>query len=184
MTRSERRGNPWCWAMAGLWLLLSVAGVYAQDDQDVRWETATATGVKVFEQGHYPAAARQFQAALAIAEEWQPDDPRVVTSLMNMGIVYHTQRQYAQAEPLYQRALTLQERMLGADHPHLVPLLKAYADVQRRMAPLQSLLPWSTANKLAARARYIQEREEGTSDQAPPGGWFGVETADIGDNSE
>lgn len=168
-----RRGNPWRWAMAALWLLLSVAGVYAQDTQDARWETATVTGVKAFEQGHYPAAARQFQAALTIAEAWKPDDSRLATSLMNLAIVYHTQGQYAQAAPLYQRTLTLQEQMFGAHHPQLVPVLKAYADVQRRLSPVQSLLPWSTANKLATRARYIQGREEGADDRAASDGWFG-----------
>jgi tetratricopeptide (TPR) repeat protein len=159
--------------MGVLWLLLSVAGVYAQDTQEARWETATTTGVKAFEQGHYPAAARQFQAALAIAQEWQADDPRLATSLMNMAIVYHTQGQYEQAAPLYQRTLTLQEQLFGAHHPQLVPVLKAYADVQRRLSPLQSLLPWSAANKLAARARYIQRREEGSDDRAASDGWFG-----------
>lgn len=178
-----RRGNPWRWAMAALWLLIGVAGVSAQDTQEARWETATVTGVKAYEQGHYPAAARQFQAALAIAQEWQPDDPRLATSLMNMAIVYHTQGQYARAAPLYQRTLTLQEQMLGADHPQLVPVLKAYADVQRRLSPVRSLLPWSTANKLATRARDIQEREEGAYDRVPPGGWFGTGVPDdLGDS--
>lgn len=168
-----RRGRPWRWTTAALWLLLGVAGVYAQDAPEARWETATVTGVQAFEQGHYPAAARQFQAALTIAEAWKPDDPRLATSLMNMAIVYHAQGQYAQAAPLYQRALTLQEQLFGTDHPHLVTVLKAYADVQRRMFPLQSLLPWSTANKLTARARYIQRHEEGADDQVASDGWFG-----------
>lgn len=168
-----RRGSLWPWAMAALWLMLSVTGVYAQETQDARWETATMTGVQAFEQGHYPAAARQFQAALSIAEAWQPDDPRLATSLMNLAIIYHAQGQYAAAAPLYQRTLTLQEQMFGAHHPQLVIILKAHADVQRRMAPLQSLLPWSMANKLAARARYIQERGEDTTDQAAADGWFG-----------
>lgn len=178
-----RRGNPWRWATAALWLLLGVAGVYAQDADDARWETATATGVKAYEQGHYPAAARQFQAALSIAEAWQPDDPRLATSLMNMAIIYHAQGRYDEAAPLYQRTLTLQEQMFGAHHPQLVPVLKAYADVQRRLSPVRSLLPWSTANKLAARARYIQGREEGAYDQAASGGWLGTEVpAEIGDS--
>ncbi len=59
----------------------------------MRWETATQAGVKAFEQGHYAEAAAQCQAALALAEAFPPDDPRVSTSLMNLAIVYDTQGQ-------------------------------------------------------------------------------------------
>ena len=101
-----------------------------------------------------------------------PDDLRLSTSLMNLAIVYYTQEQYAQAAPLYQRALALQEQLLGPDHPQLVEILQAYAAVQRKMHPVRSLLPWSTANRLASRARHIQEREAHTTVEALPGVWF------------
>ena len=170
-----RWGHPLRWAVAALWLLRSVAGV---DAQDVRsWEAATIAGERAFDQGDYARAARHFQAALAIAEEVTPIDPpqeddpvtwRVSTSLLNLATVYHAQGQYAQAAPLYERALTLQEQTLGPEHPQLVDVLQAYADLQRRMHPVRSRLPWSTANKLAARARRILERS-GVLD--PPGSW-------------
>ena len=169
VTRSARRSHPLGWAVAVLWLLLSVASVYAQD---LSWETATNTGVKAFEQERYAEATQQFKAALLIAEDWMPDDLRLSTSLMNLAIVYYTQEQYAQAAPLYQRALALQEQLLGPDHPQLVEILQAYAAVQRKMYPMRSLLPWSTANRLASRARHIQEREAHTTVEALPGVWF------------
>jgi tetratricopeptide (TPR) repeat protein len=155
--------------MAVLWLLLSVASVCAQD---LSWETATNTGVKAFEQERYAEATQQFKVALLIAEDCMPDDPRLSTSLMNLAIVYSAQRQYVQAAPLYQRALVLQEQILGSEHPQLVEVLQANAAVQRRMYPVRSLLPWSTANRLASRARHIQEREVHTKVEALPGVWF------------
>jgi Tfp pilus assembly protein PilF len=157
------------WAIAVLWLLLSVASVYAQD---LNWETATNTGVKAFEQERYAEATQQFKTALLIAEDCMPDDPRLSTSLMNLAIVYSTQRQYAQAAPLYQRALVLQEQILGPEHPQLVEVLQANIAVQRRLYPVRSRLPWSTANRLASRARHIQEREAQTKVEALPGVWF------------
>jgi tetratricopeptide (TPR) repeat protein len=169
VTWSARCSHPLGWAVAVLWLLLSVASVYAQD---LRWETATNAGVKAFEQGYYAEAAQHFKVALLIAEDCMPDDPRLSTSLVNLAIAYYTQEQYAQAAPLYQRALALQEQLLGPDHLQLVEILQACAAVQRKMYPVRSLLPWSTANRLASRARHIQEREAHANIEALPGVWF------------
>ena len=157
MTQIEAGGNSLRWAVVTLWLICSLTGVSAQD---VSWERATTAGLKAFEQRHYTEAARHFQTALAIVETVQPDDPRLANSLMRLAVVYHTQGRYAEAEPLYQRAVMIQEQMFGPDNPQIVELLEAYATLQRRMRPFQSLLPWSTANKLAARARQIRERAE------------------------
>jgi Tfp pilus assembly protein PilF len=164
------------WIVAVLWLMLGTAGVYAED---VSWDRATTAGLKAYEQGQYVEASRQFQAAVAIAETLQPDDPRVPTSFLRLATVYHIQGQYAQAESLYQRALTLQEQLLGPDHLQLVEVLEAYAALQRRMYPVRSLLPWSTANTLAARARLIREREERAVPRDPPGVWSDYEEAAI-----
>jgi hypothetical protein len=61
---------------------------------------------------------------------------------------------------------------LGPEHPQLVEVLQANAAVQRRMYPVRSRLPWSTANQLASRARRIQEREAQADVEEPPGVWF------------
>jgi tetratricopeptide (TPR) repeat protein len=147
----------WHWAVTVLWLVCSVTGVYAQEQQ---WERATNTGLQAFDQGDYAEAARQFEAALIIAGTFAPDDPRVARGLMNLAIVYHTQGQYTQAERFYQRALTLLEQILGPEHPQLVEVLEGYVALQRKMHPVQSLLPWSAASKMTARIMRIREREE------------------------
>jgi tetratricopeptide (TPR) repeat protein len=169
VTRRARCSHPLGWAVTVLWLLLSVASLYAQD---LSWEMATNAGVKAFEQGYYAEAAQYFKAALLLAEDCMPDDPHLSMSLMNLGIAYYTQGQYAHAAPLYQRALILQEQILGPEHPQLVEVLQANAAVQRKMHPVRSRLPWSTANQLASRARRIQEREAQADVEEPPGVWF------------
>jgi tetratricopeptide (TPR) repeat protein len=93
---------------------------------------------------------RQFQAALPLA-----DAGSLVLSLMNLAAVYYAQGQYTDAAPLYQRALVLQEQILGSDHPQLSPVLEANAALHRKLHPVRSLLPWSPANLMAARARRI-----------------------------
>jgi hypothetical protein len=79
---------------------------------------------------------------------------------MNLAAVYYAQGQYIDAARLYQRTLVLQEQILGPDHPQLVTVLEANAALYRKMHPVQSLLPWSPASQMAARARRIREREE------------------------
>src|SRR5262245_3843341 len=125
----------------------------------------TAAGVQAFEQGDYAEAARQFQAALPLA-----DAGSLAPSLMNLAAVYYAQGQYTDAARLYQRALVLQEQILGPDDPQLIPVLEANAAVHRKMSPVRSLLPWSPANQMAVRARRIREREEQTILQDLPMG--------------
>jgi hypothetical protein len=78
---------------------------------------------------------------------------------MHLAAVYDTQEHYTDAARLYQRALVLQEQVLGPDDPQLLPAVEAQAALYRKRHPVRSLLPWSPANQLAARARRIQERE-------------------------
>ena|SRR2546425_2062659 len=150
MASSERWYTAWRRAGIACWLVCSVTVVSAQDG---RWERVTAVGVQAFEQGDYAAAVRQFQAALPLA-----DAGSLAPSLMNLAAVYYAQGQYTDAARLYQRALVLQEQILGPDDPQLIPVLEANAAVYRKMHPVRSLLPWSPANQMAIRARRIQER--------------------------
>jgi tetratricopeptide (TPR) repeat protein len=150
------------WAVVAFWLVCSVTDVSAQDG---RWDRITAAGVNAFEQGDYAEAALQFQVALPLA-----DAGRLPLSLMNLAAVYYAQGQYTDAAPLYQRALVLQEQILGPDHPQLISVLEANAALHRKMHPVRSLLPWSLANRMADRARRIREREERATLQDFPWG--------------
>ncbi len=152
MTRSERWPTSWRWAGALGWLLGSLTDVSAQEG---RWERVTALGVQAFAQNDYAEAARQFQAALPLA-----DAGSLATSFMHLAAVYAAQGQYTEAALLYRRALVVQEQIVGPDHPQLVDVLEASAALHRKLHPVRSLLPWSPASQLAARARRIREREE------------------------
>ena len=48
-----------------------------------------------------------------------PDHPDVAIDLNNLAELYRVQDKYAEAEPLYQRALHIDENALGADHPEI-----------------------------------------------------------------
>ena len=137
MARIARWHTSWRWAVAVGWLVCHLTAVSAQDG---RWEHRTARGAQAFAQGDYAEAARQFQAALPLA-----DVGSLAPSCMHLAAVYEAQGQYTEAALLYRRALVLQEQIVGPDHPQLVDVLEAAAALQRKMHPVQSLLPWSSA---------------------------------------
>ncbi len=57
--------------------------------------------------------------------------PDVAQSLNNLAALHENQGRYAEAEPLYKRALAIQEETLGPDHPHVAILLSNLAVLYR-----------------------------------------------------
>jgi tetratricopeptide (TPR) repeat protein len=57
----------------------------------------------------------------------------VATSLNNLADLYRVQGKHAEAEPLFQRALAIQEKALGPDHPDVAKVLGNYARLLREM---------------------------------------------------
>ena len=78
---------------------------------------------------HDAEAQMPLRAALEEAEKFGPDDPRLAERLLDLAALYRTQGQYAEADPLYLRALGIQERILGPEHPRLLAGLDALAAV-------------------------------------------------------
>ncbi len=93
-----------------LWLLLWPAHAVAQQAD---WERYLRAGEAAYQQGNYAEAVKQTKAALSAAEAFGRDDPRLATTLSNLGGLYHAQGRYAEAEPLYNRALRIDEKALG-----------------------------------------------------------------------
>jgi hypothetical protein len=81
----------------------------------------------------------------------------VGTSLETLGSLYTKQGKTADAEPLLKRALSIYERGLGADHPHVARCCSKTAECCRAMGHN------AEADKMDARARSIQAKQT-----APP----------------
>ena len=79
-----------------------------------------------------------------------PEHPDVAQSLNNLAGLYHTQGRYAEAEPRYERALAIWEKVLGPEHSHVAVVLENYA------ALLQAINRNEEAEKLAIRAHTIR----------------------------
>ena len=84
-----------------------------QVQRDTLWETHNNAGIEAHEQGLYTEAETLFLAAIREAERFGSQDSRFAKSLHNLANAYYKQGKYAEAEPLYERALVV----LGRNNP-------------------------------------------------------------------
>jgi tetratricopeptide (TPR) repeat protein len=82
--------------------------------------------------------------------EKDADSPDLATALSNLGRLYRDQKRFADAEPLYKRALAIREKVYGADDPSVAAVLRNYAIVER------GLNKQAEAKELDDRARKIE----------------------------
>ena len=127
-------------------LALSLLAACAQEP----WEEYNDAGLEAYEQARYAEAEELYLAALEEAESFGEQDPRLATSLNNLAELYRAQGKYAEAEPLYQRALAILEKALGPEHPNVATSLDNYAALLREMDRN------AEADKLEERARAIR----------------------------
>ena len=55
----------------------------------------------------------------------------MAASLNNLALLSYTQGRYGEAEPRYQRALAIREKVLGPEHPDVAAVRKNYAALLR-----------------------------------------------------
>ena len=71
--------------------------------------------------------------------------------IKQLALLYEAQGNYAEAEPLYVRALANEETSLGPDHPEVLQSLRNYAALLRKMGRT------AKAVKMEARAAAIRK---------------------------
>ncbi|MGD0940081.1 MAG: tetratricopeptide repeat protein [Terracidiphilus sp.] len=83
--------------------------------QGSHWDNLNSQVVQLFLNGKYDEAAPLAKEALKVAEaDFGPKDARAAVSLTNIALLSDAQKQYDGAEPLYQRALKIEEDGTGA----------------------------------------------------------------------
>ena len=122
--------------------LLALAGCAT-----VSWGTAHKEGSKASGRGFYSDAETHYLAALKAIES-EPPDRRLALTLNNLALSYRRQRRYAEAEPLYKRALAVWEKLHGPEHQGVATTLgnlgMLYRD-QRKYVEAEPLLKRSLA---------------------------------------
>jgi len=66
-------------------------------------------------------------------EEFGTQDLPTAKRLNEEAQLYYRQGKYAEAEPLFRRSLTINEKALGPKHPHVATGLEHYAVLLRKM---------------------------------------------------
>ena len=97
------------------------------------WERYNIAGQQALSKGNLSEAESHFKLALAEAEKLGPMDGKVATSLNSLANCLRQQMKFAEAEPLYQRALDIKKKTVGMRHPDLVIIYENYAKLLRAM---------------------------------------------------
>ena len=85
-----------------------------------------------------------------------PEHPNVASGLNNLAKFYYAQGKYAEAEPLFKRALAIWEKALGPEHPDLAQSLENYAQLLRKTNREAEAAKLETRAK-AIRAKHARE---------------------------
>ncbi len=80
------------------------------------WEAYKKAALKAMDDRNFFDAQAMWLAALEESSEFEPEDPRVITTLENLAEVYWKRGKYEKAEPLCKRILNVSERLLGKNH--------------------------------------------------------------------
>lgn len=88
------------------------------------WETYQSAGRQAIEDRRVDDAERLLIAATKHIETISPDDPRLASTLNDLGVLYGMQHRDIEAEPLFQRALAINEKAFGRQHLSIVLTLQ------------------------------------------------------------
>src|SRR5262249_49885412 len=86
--------------------------------QPSNWQDASRAGSLARMMGDYATAASFDEATLSlVTSAFGPDARETSMALNNLALTYQYLARYTEAEPLYRRAIEIDERVLGKDHP-------------------------------------------------------------------
>jgi tetratricopeptide (TPR) repeat protein len=99
---------------------MSATTVPEIESRTMTWEQYHEAGRRRFAEGDAAGAEQAFRGAIAEAEQPGGDPLQMASSLSSLGQLKYQQKDYAQAEDCFRRALELREQALGGDHPTVI----------------------------------------------------------------
>ena len=115
---------------------------------EAEWQAHMKLGMAAYQRGDFRSAAASYAVALKEAEAFGEIDQRLTITINYLALVYAQQGRYAEAEPLYRRTLSINEKALGPDHPSVGTTLNNLAGLFRQQKR------WREGLVLARRATY------------------------------
>lgn len=134
-----------------------------KDRNLLKWDRYLECARTAEEDGDYKEAVSQTELALKEVEVLGEQDQFLRDTLYSLANLHHRQGHLRKAEPLYQRALAIDEKILGLEHPDLVRILKNLAGLY------YARCSYVKAEPLYQRVLAIMEKTRGLehSDLAP-----------------
>jgi tetratricopeptide (TPR) repeat protein len=127
---------------------------------EAAWEGLMQSAAQARDTGEPAQALTHLLPALKEAEAFPSTDPRLTITLAALGETYEVLERFAEAEPLYRRAVGLTEAAAGADHPILGQILQRQAEVLRRLGRAAEAEPLAArAARIAALAAEIEKKD-------------------------
>src|SRR5262249_56593245 len=82
------------------------------------WQYAQRAGTLAHSMGDYATAASFQEATLTlVTSAFGPDARETATALNNLALTYQYLARYMEAETFHRRAIVIDEKVLGKDHP-------------------------------------------------------------------
>lgn len=106
------------------------------------WKTLNTAGMLAYKERNFVMAKEMFHRALNVLGGTTELEPRIATTLNNLGAAHEALGEYEQAELRYRHALTMIETIQGSDHPDVVVGLNNLASLyfsQRAFAKAEPL---------------------------------------------
>ena len=91
-----------------LTLLIIIILIGCSEDK-TPWQLHTEQGTTMMEQGKFPEAEQELEAALELAEQFEGQDPRLTQSITNLAILHNAKGEPEQAETLLLKAVAIHE---------------------------------------------------------------------------
>jgi tetratricopeptide (TPR) repeat protein len=113
------------------------------------WERYNIAGQQALSAGKPLDAEAQFKLAIQEAESMGPNEPKIAQSMSALANAYRQQGKYADAEPMYKKAVETMSRIKGPTCQELVPIYDNYAKMLRAAGR------GPEADKMDAKARAI-----------------------------
>ena len=95
------------------------------------WREISKAGRDAFHKGAYDGAERLLSAALMDAQKLGKADPRLAISLNDLGMFYHSLGRLTEAEPLYRKAIAIDEKRGGEAGVDIAVTLENLAELYK-----------------------------------------------------
>ncbi len=109
-------------------------------------------GREAYKKGHYGKSEQHFLVTVKKSKRFGDEHPRLLEAVDGLATSYDKQGKYAEAEPVYRRALTIRKELLGPNHRDVATSLNNLATVFREQGK------FSEAEPLSRRALVIREK--------------------------